>query len=526
MTANDKDRVNSHVPRATAGADPSPNQPPTNPGLAARRLLLDAAGIALREARTLRGLGGSIDRAGLGPATLRGAFTAPSEPPPLPPTAAAQSQPKPKDQSSAVRVLPLITLWQPGSAARELLASVMVTSSGVPRADNTAAAKPAAVTVKTAARAKTPWLYVLTTVFAVALVTTAYQLTVSTHARGVLRNAAGKRTIATSMSGTVTATFVHPGDKVAAGQLLLALDTSAARTELQQTLQNMQHAETQLRVLQSKQPTYERGLSLLRADAQLTQRRLQHEAEALQLAVRQRTLERERIHAAALGSLGVVQVAPGALDEEVRTIQHVRLTLEQELTRTQFQQVLFERDRLEQLQRARAELEAAQAKELYLQDVLVRAELRAPVAGRIDKMNVTVGEQVQAGQALASSLSLGAPTQAIVFADVRDREFLRVGSVVHLTADLRQLTAASAVAGTVSAVSPYLATPHEVQATVGAEVCAAACLRVEIALAETADNRAKIERLTTGDLVTARFEAPALRSMREWFQPLSALIGG
>jgi multidrug resistance efflux pump len=346
------------------------------------------------------------------------------------------------------------------------------------------------------------------------------KMDVTGRGRGILRSPGGAQTLSAAIGGTVQQLHVHSGDKVSAGQLLLTLDATALRAELQQAMQSLDFAQKRLAEITEHRELHERSLQLLQTEARLTQQRLRSEGDTLQ------TLSQRSAAYHSLGERGfVARSGVDEIREQMRNVERGTLALEQELAQTQLQQVLFQRDRHEQLYRARAELDAAQSKRSALEAMLAQTSVRAPSAGRVEGLDARIGDQVQLGQPLVTLVPVTPPTQVVVFAEDRDRAFLRIGSAARLEVDQLPMAEFGVLTGKVSAIGAHFASLRERQTTLGEEPTSPTpCYRVEVQLAQTAKNRRLLERLTSGALVSARFSLRQRRLITLVLEPLHALL--
>jgi membrane fusion protein len=361
---------------------------------------------------------------------------------------------------------------------------------------------------------------VLTGLFAAISFGVVGKMDVTGRGRGILRSPGGAQTLSAAIGGTVQRLYVHSGDKVSAGQLLVTLDATALRAELQQAMQNLEFVQKRLAELTDHRELHERSLELLRTEAGLTQRRLRSEGDTLQ------TLTQRSAAYHSLGERGfVARTGVDEIREQMRNVERGRLALEQELAQTQLQQVLLQRERNEQLQRARADLDAAQSKRSALEAMLAQTSVRAPSTGRVEGLDARIGDQVQLGQPLVTLVPVTPPTQVVVFAEDRDRAFLRIGSPARLEVDQLPVAEFGVLTGKVSSIGAHFASLRERQTTLGEEPTSPTpCYRVEVQLAQTAKNRALLERLGSGALVSVRFSLRQRRLITLVLEPLHALL--
>ncbi|HKU44022.1 MAG TPA: HlyD family efflux transporter periplasmic adaptor subunit [Polyangiales bacterium] len=371
--------------------------------------------------------------------------------------------------------------------------------------------------------APTTWgffIVMLVGAFAALAVSVFCKIDVTGRGRGILRSLGGAQTLSAAIGGTVQQLHVHSGDKVVAGQLVLTLDSTALRADLVQAKRQLEFVQKRLQELNDNRELHERSLQLLRTDARLQQRRLRSETDSLQ------TLSERRSAYSSLGQRGfVARAGVDEISEQLRGVERGRLALEQGLAHTRLQEVELERERREQLQRARSDLEAAQGRLSALETMLAQTSVRAPAEGRIEGLDARAGDQVQVGQPIATLVPLARPTQVVVFAEDRDRAFLRVGSMARLEIDQLPVAEFGVLTGRISAIGAHFASAREQQLTLGdSAVPDKPCYRVEVELAQTDRNQRLLDRLSSGALVTARFSLRERRLITLILAPLHELL--
>ena len=208
------------------------------------------------------------------------------------------------------------------------------------------------------------------------------------------------------ISEPVVALKVEEGQMVAAGDLLLQLDTRRTDAQLQAAQADAQRLEAQLDELRhgARQETIDN------AHAQMA--RAQSDADN---AVR----ERDRIAELRKSNL----ISQQDFDRADNAARVTRATLNAQ--RAQLQELLHG-TRPEQLAQAEAALIGAQASARHLLLLRERLEVRAPRAGRIDALPYRLGDQPPAGATLISMLT-GELPYARVFIPEQHRAALRVG---------------------------------------------------------------------------------------------------
>jgi membrane fusion protein len=157
--------------------------------------------------------------------------------------------------------------------------------------------------------------------------------------------------------------------------------------------------------------------------------------------------------------------------------------------------------------------------------MLAQTSVNAPSAGRVAGLDARVGDQVQLGQPLVTLVPVTPPTQVVVFAEERDRSFLRIGSPARLAVDQLPVAEFGVLTGNVSSIGAHFASLRERQTTLGEEPTSLhPCYRVEVQLAQTRQNRELLERLSSDALVSVRFSLRQRRPITLVLEPLRALL--
>lgn len=490
MTARDKDSRqpdDSPAPLdATLGRNPS-----TQPGLSTRRLLLSAAGIALRERKTLRGLGLPITN----------------------PELAVQSNVTPQPEAAPPAAESGVHVHVPVTPRATTLADTyrLPPSAADAWPDDDASEERSGTVRKPPRQRRRPSTRLLLSAAAIGLlallmVSAFWQVDVT--GRGALRSPGGSRTLVAGLAGTIETIDVRSGAKLRAGQRLLTLRAADTQNELDQARREEAVVAERAHEVEAKRDLHERNATLLRTDLRLLQRRVRNSNAALdglshKLADEQPDTE-----------------GRNTLNVQIRHAELDRQAQEQQLARTQLQLETLERERSEQLQHAQSDLTLARSKAQWLASSLTRSELRAPVDGDLEGLDVQVGDQVQSHQALASLFTQSTPTSAVVFVEERERSALRIGAPARLEVDQLPSAQFGTLTGHVSGLSAHTANTRELQSNLAdGPACRTHCFRVEITLDLSARNRKLLQQLATGAPVTARLSLRQRRVIdlwREW----------
>lgn len=283
------------------------------------------------------------------------------------------------------------------------------------------------------------------------------------------------RAVSASTGGRVEQVYVHEGDVVAAGDLLIRLETRHLDNDIAKERQTIQAAERELRDLADLErltgELHEAALAktaaeLAQAREQLTQAEKRRELDihlaklkwsvALEEHNRQIRLSQDNATSAADMLQSRARLAE-AKDNLARaelpvSVQQVRIA-ERSLyqVKSDFQVKLQElalRKRLKQGDLAAARIQLAN-RELERQ----HAEMRAPIAGVITRGDIKVGELLEPGKpALEIAQQSGFVFEAAVASE--DVGQLRVGLPVRIKLDAIDFQRFGSAAGTVSFISP------------------------------------------------------------------------
>jgi HlyD family secretion protein len=185
------------------------------------------------------------------------------------------------------------------------------------------------------------------------------------------------------MAGTVKAVYVHEGEKVARGQLLISLDNSEARAQVAAALAAERGAEAQLEALRHGGTRHEQ----ITMTSDIDKTKAARDQQAANLA----TLEKLQQQGAA--SPSEVDAARRALAADDSSLQ----TLGQQQT-----QGYAPID----LEHATANLQNAQAAYASSLDTLQKTNVRAPFAGTVYSVSTRTSDFVQGGSQLIQMADL------------------------------------------------------------------------------------------------------------------------
>jgi HlyD family secretion protein len=278
-------------------------------------------------------------------------------------------------------------------------------------------------------RRNTVWIWVAT---AIALAVVFYGVRAATRTRIPIRAARADRselksTISTNgkvepqvnfeahapYSGLIKKRYVHEGERVTEGELLIAMDDSDARTRLASAIAAMRTAQTVYGAM-LKGGTQEERINLngdiQRTEAERDQAR--HDVDALKK----------------LQQTGAASANEVALAEQRLSTANASLAL--------LQQRKTERYDAGDVARAKATFEEAEANYAAAQSVLNQANVRAPFAGTVYSLPVSKSEYVQQGAELLEMADL-TKMQVRGYFDEPEIGKLRVGQAITIEWDAR-----------------------------------------------------------------------------------------
>ncbi len=185
------------------------------------------------------------------------------------------------------------------------------------------------------------------------------------------------------MAGTVKAVYVHEGEKVAQGQLLVALDDSEARSQVAAALAAVRGAQAKLEALRNGGTRHEQ----IRLMGDIEKAKAARNQQAATLA----TLE--KLHRQGAASSSEVDAARSSLAAQDAALK----VLGQQQTQG-FSSI--------DLEHATANLENAQAAYASALDTLQKENVRAPFAGTVYSVSVRTSDFVPGGSQLLQLANL------------------------------------------------------------------------------------------------------------------------
>jgi HlyD family secretion protein len=210
------------------------------------------------------------------------------------------------------------------------------------------------------------------------------------------------------MAGTVKALYVHDGEKVTQGQLLIALDDSEARSQVAAALAAVRGAQAQLQALRQGGTRHQQ----ITLTGEIDKAKAARNQQAATLA----TLEKLQQQGAA--STSEVNAARSSLAADDAALN----VLAQQQTQS-FAPI--------DLQHATANLENAQAAYASALDTLQKENVRAPFAGTLYSVSVRASDFVTAGSQLLQLANLK-QIQILAYFDEPEIGKLKVGEPVTI----------------------------------------------------------------------------------------------
>jgi multidrug resistance efflux pump len=322
---------------------------------------------------------------------------------------------------------------------------------------------------------------------------------VTAQAAGVLRAPNGLRPVASVLAGSITEVLVRGGDAVEAGQVVARLEA----TELRATLESRARELDIVRDDVTRADRHDREIETQTASAM----RRRRAALEQRIAINSERLKQRRSQHEDLDTLvqrGGASRAEGlsakeSMQEASESVSSLGLELallDLEISDRARQWQERESSRRTQLSRAEANVEEAQT-------LLAASEIRAPASGRVESLLASPGSVVPAGAVLANIVPEGAPRTLVGFVPSREIAFIAAGAPATVEVQSLPVSEFGLGKARVSRVSTDVATPAEVQATLG-EALAGSVVRVELELCAS-DSSARMDaHLRSGERVKIR----------------------
>lgn len=367
-----------------------------------------------------------------------------------------------------------------------------------------------------------PWtwalLWILLSAIATAIVIAFVgSIEVNTRAIGILRPAAGVRVLVSQVSGTVAAAPRRSGEAVAAGDVVLRIDSPQLRGQLLEAERQAGLLESDFGLVAQEQDRLHQ-LQLAETRTRIAKLAEQVESERGSIRVLKRKLDAMR----ALESSAVVSRFAVLDAQEAVALAERRLAgSEQSLAMARQDLAAMDSRREAEMWQRRQSLDGARARREAMRMASRQTRIVAPQSGVIEALIVKPGDDVRPGQTLAKIIPRGVPLEVVSFLPEKDRAFVRVGSEVRLELDQLPYGEYGTLGARVVRVGDDLASQHEVQQALGeGRALEGPAFRVQLAIADRrAADLARI-RLRSGMQMQVRYTLRRQRPITLVMEPL------
>jgi multidrug resistance efflux pump len=360
-------------------------------------------------------------------------------------------------------------------------------------------------------------IVLLSTLAAVVVLAVVLRIEVTSEARGVLAATRQPRAVSAEIAGVVSKVHVHSGDRVAAGDELVTLDSSELRSRLVASEHRLSEAEaTLLRLNGLQKSLHDAGLQILTERHRILRRKLESQGRLLGIARKEIERANDLVAAGAVSATD----RESAAGDLVR-LDQARADLEDHLAQVRFQRAEQDRQRDLQVTQAGAARREAESQRDAVRVLLRQTVVRAPHDGVVESLTTHVGELLQPGTVVARVVPAQIPTRAILFLEERERRFVGPGSRARIEVDGLPVGEFGYLTGEVERVAVYPASAHELGEILGARTEGASPrYRAELVLLPEGRFASQAHRLRSGAGVRAKLK---LRSRRPLSLVLSAL---
>lgn len=339
-------------------------------------------------------------------------------------------------------------------------------------------------------------------------------------ATGVLIMRDGPRPVVARATGPLLTLLAKPGSTVQRGQVLASVDASELRARAAR-------AAAQLAQALQEQAQFEKTeQKRLRAERQALQakRSLLGEQTALKENVlRTRRQRHDELSRATADGLATAYELSSAL-EAVRTAQEELLQLRTQAAEVQFQLATLEPTYEAARAKWQHDASAAASDLAETKSLLQTTDIRAPISGVIESLQVTQGQSVTAGDVVARIVPAGSAKRVIAFAPVVDASFLREDLPALIEFASLPVAEFGRVKARIARVARDVSSPGEVAQFVS-EAGPGPFIRVELELLPSEELAAVHARLRSGERLSARITTRRQRLitllfefLRRWVQ--------
>lgn len=324
---------------------------------------------------------------------------------------------------------------------------------------------------------------------------------VTAEAQGMLRAPKGLRPVASVLGGSLAEVLVQSGDQVQPGQVVARLEATELRANLITRERELETTQTEVTESDRRdRQIEERASQAMQRRRAALQGRIAVNNERLAQRVKQSANydELERQGGASADQNLSVKDQLQSTKESISALSAEVALLDLEIADRARQWQERDSARRAQLARAQASVDEARA-------VLASSEIRAPAAGQIESLLATPGGVVEAGGLLANIVPAGAPRTIVAFVPSRDIAFVAPGA--EATVEVQSLSISEFGLGKarVSRVSSDVATPLEVQSTLGEQLQGSgSVVRVELELVDSETSAEMNPHLRSGERVMVR----------------------
>jgi multidrug resistance efflux pump len=340
-------------------------------------------------------------------------------------------------------------------------------------------------------------------------------------ASGVLQVSGGPRPVLAQTSGLLLSLEVRPGDSVQQGQAIARIDATDLNAREQRDVAQLALATTEKERISAAE------LGRLQADQRAFRQKralLEERARLKGDAVRDRGERMEQVQHAAYDGVAT-QGDALAVREAERAAAEDLLLIRQQITETDLQLTEVQKNYQGTVERLRHDIDSASNSLAETRTLLQTTEVRAPVSGRVESLQVAQGQVIGSGTVLARIVPDGTITSAVVFASAKDASFLRAGLEASLEFASLPVSEFGKAAARVTRVSQDVASSDEIMSALGRGL-EEPVIRVELALLPSDQLTRVQDKLRSGERLTARLNMRDRRMitllfdfLRKWYAP-------
>jgi multidrug resistance efflux pump len=340
-------------------------------------------------------------------------------------------------------------------------------------------------------------------------------------ASGVLQVSGGPRPVLAQTAGPVLSLEVARGDSVRQGQTIARIDATDLNAREQRDIAHLELAKAEKdRIGASELARLQADQRALRTKRELLEQR----ANLKSAAIRDRRERMEQVQHAARAGVAT-QGDALAIREAERDASEDLLLIRQQVTDIDLQLTEAHKNYQATLDRLRHDIESATHSLAETRTLLQTTEVRAPVAGRVESLQVAQGQVIGTGAVLARIVPAGVITSAVVFAPAKDASFLREGLDASLEFASLPVSEFGKTPARVTRVSQDVASADEITSALGRS-SEEPVIRVELELLPSEQLTNVQDKLRSGERLTARLNTRDRRMivllfdfLRKWYDP-------